>query len=142
LLFARSRAGLPGLALVLGIGATTETLSTPLLVMIHPRMPLRRLFEGYALIGLSLTAMGLAAVALTGAPSIWLVAGLSATAALLGLGNSVATLQLTTFFASQLESDDYAAVLRLRYSAQPRRFSPADWPLRSRAGRAYSRGPP
>jgi hypothetical protein len=76
---------------------------------------LRRLFEGYALIGLGLTGMGIAAVALTGASSVWLVTGLSAAAALIGLGNSVATLQLTTFFASQLDSDDYAAVLRLRY---------------------------
>jgi MFS family permease len=115
LLFAQARAGLPGLALVLGIGATAETLSTPLLVLTHPRAPLRRLFEGYALIGLGLTGMGIAAVALSGAPSVWLVAGLAAAAALIGLGNSVATLQLTTFFASQLDSDDYAAVLRLRY---------------------------
>jgi hypothetical protein len=115
LLFARAPAGLPGLALVLGIGATVETLSTPLLVLTQPSKPLRRLFEGYALIGLSLTAMGVAAVALAEAPSIWLVIGLSAAAALIGLGNSVATLQLTTFLASRLESDDYAAVLRLRY---------------------------
>jgi MFS family permease len=115
LLFANARAGLPGLALVLGVGATAETLSTPLLVLTHPRRPLRRLFEGYLIIGASLAGMGLAAAGLAGAPSIGLVAGLSVAAALIGLGNSVATLQLTTFLASQLDGDEYAAVLRLRY---------------------------
>ncbi|MBW8812970.1 MAG: MFS transporter [Caulobacterales bacterium] len=115
LLFAGAHAGLPGLAVVLGVGATTETLSTPLLVLTQPRRPLRRLFEGYMIIGLSLAAMGLAAALLAGAPSIWLVAVLSATAAMIGFGNSVATLQLTSFLASRLDGDDYAAVLRLRY---------------------------
>lgn len=115
LIFTQVRAGLPGLAIVLGVGATVEIVSTPLLVMTQPRKPLRRLFEGYALIGVSLALMGVAAVALAGAPALWMVSGLSAAAALIGLGNSVATLQLTSFFASQLESDDYAAVLRLRY---------------------------
>jgi hypothetical protein len=115
LLFTQSGAGLPGLAIVLGVGATVEIVSTPLLVLTQPARPLRRLFEGYALIGASLAGMGACALALADAPAGWLVAGLAASAALIGLGNSVATLQLTTFLATRLAGDDYAAVLRLRY---------------------------
>lgn len=112
LLFAQGGAGggLAGLALVVGIGATVEIVSTPLLVLTHPARPLRRLFQGYVLIGVSLAAMGLAAAA----PPAWQVPALCAAAALIGFGNSVATLQITTFFASRLAADDYAAVLRLR----------------------------
>jgi len=114
LLFVQGDVGLPGLAIVMGVGATTEIVSTPLLVLTHPRRPLRRLFQGYVMIGASLAVMGAAAVALADAPAVWLVAGLAAAAALVGVGNSIATLQITTFFATRLSSDDYAAVLRLR----------------------------
>ena len=57
LLFAEGGAGggLTGLALVVGAGATAEIVSTPLLVLTQPKRPLRRLFEGYILIGASLT---------------------------------------------------------------------------------------
>lgn len=112
LLFAQGGAagGLSGLALVVGVGATVEIVSTPLLVLTHPARPLARLFQGYVLIGASLASMGLAAAA----PPAWQVPALAAAAALIGFGNSVATLQITTFFASRLAADDYAAVLRLR----------------------------
>lgn len=114
LLFVQGDIGLAGLAIVMGVGATTEIISTPLLVLTRPHRPLRRLFQGYVMIGASLALMGAAAIALADAPTAWLVAGLAAAAALVGVGNSIATLQITTFFASRLSSDDYAAVLRLR----------------------------
>jgi MFS transporter, DHA3 family, macrolide efflux protein len=114
LLFVQGDVGLAGLAIVMGVGATTEIVSTPLLVLTHPRRPLRRLFQGYVMIGASLSVMGVVAIALADAATAWLVAGLAAAAALVGVGNSIATLQITTFFATRLASDDYAAVLRLR----------------------------
>ncbi|WP_296596393.1 MFS transporter [Phenylobacterium sp.] len=114
LLFVQGDVGLPGLAIVMRVGATAEIVSTPLLVLAEARRPLRRLFQGYVMIGVSLSVMGAVAIALAGAPTAWLVAGLAAAAALVGVGNSVATLQITTFFATRLASDDYAAVLRLR----------------------------
>lgn len=114
LLFVQDGVGLPGLAIVMGVGATAEIVSTPLLVLTQAKRPLRRLFQGYVMIGASLSAMGMIAVALADAPTAWRVAGMAAAAALVGVGNSIATLQITTFFASRLASDDYAAVLRLR----------------------------
>ena len=41
----------------------------PLLVLTHPKRPLRRQFEGYVLIGVSLIGAGRAAIALPGAPT-------------------------------------------------------------------------
>lgn len=114
LLFVQGGIGLSGLAIVMGVGATAEIISTPLLVLTHAQRPLRRLFQGYVMIGASLAIMGAIAIALADAPTAWLVAGMAAAAALVGVGNSIATLQITTFFASRLSSDDYAAVLRLR----------------------------
>lgn len=111
LLFVEDGGGLAGLAVVVGVSATTEIVSTPLLVLTHPRRPLQRLFEGYVLIGASLALMGLAAAA---APPAWRVPTLALCGALVGFGNSVSTLQITTFFATRLAADDYAAVLRLR----------------------------
>lgn len=114
LLFVQGGIGLSGLAIVMGVGATAEIISTPLLVLTHAQRPLRRLFQGYVMIGASLSVMGAIAIALADAPTDWLVAGMATAAALVGVGNSIATLQITTFFASRLSSDDYAAVLRLR----------------------------
>jgi hypothetical protein len=102
--------GLTKLALVVGLGAAAEVVSTPILVLTQPARPLRRLFAGYVTIGLSLAAMGLAA----GLPGGWQLAGLCAAAVVMGVGNSTATLQITTFLATRLPRDDYAAVLRLR----------------------------
>jgi MFS transporter, DHA3 family, macrolide efflux protein len=103
--------GLAAVALIFGAGAAAELISTPLLVLTHPARPLRRLFQGYVLIGASLAAMGLAAAAL---PPAWRLPAMAATAILMGVGNSISTLQITTFFATRLPGDDYAAVLRLR----------------------------
>jgi hypothetical protein len=102
--------GLGAVALIFGTGAATELIATPLLVLTRPARPLQRLFEGYMLIGTSVAAMGFAAT--LSAP--WQIPGMCAAAVVLGVGNSVATLQITTFLASRLSSDDYAAILRLR----------------------------
>jgi DHA3 family macrolide efflux protein-like MFS transporter len=102
--------GLGAVALIYGAGATAEVISTPLLVLTRPQRPLRRLFQGYVLIGASLAAIG-AAAALPPGPQL---AAMAAAAIVLGVGNSISTLQITTFFATRLPGDDYAAVLRLR----------------------------
>lgn len=102
--------GLGGVAIVFGATAVSEMVTTPMLVLTHPARPLRRLYEGYALIGVSLTLMGLAA----GLPDAWRTPAMAATGVMIGLGNSMAGLQMMTFFASRLPGDDYAAVLRLR----------------------------
>ncbi|MBL8555319.1 MAG: hypothetical protein JNL41_13665 [Phenylobacterium sp.] len=110
LLFAQ-RGGLPDLAIVIGVGATAEIVSTPLLVLTNPARPLRRLFAGYVMIGASLALLGVTALL---APVEWRVPAMAGAALLIGVGNSVATLQITTFLATRLAGDDYAALLRLR----------------------------
>jgi hypothetical protein len=102
--------GLGAVALIYGAGATAEVLSTPLLVLTRPARPLRRLFQGYIMIGASLAALGAAAAL----PSPLQLVAMAGAAVLVGVGNSISTLQITTFFATRLPGDDYAAVLRLR----------------------------
>jgi hypothetical protein len=113
LLFAEQTGGggrLAAVALVFGATAVTEIVTTPLMVLTKPARPLRRLYAGYVLIGASLSAMGLAA---TLAEPLRTPA-MALCAAFIGLGNSIAGLQMITFFATRLQGDDYAAVLRLR----------------------------
>jgi MFS family permease len=103
-------AGLGAVALVFGAAAAAELVSGPVLVLAHPARPLRRQFEGYAMIGAGLAAVGAAA----SLPSSWQIPAMTACAFLMGIGNAVAGLQMMTFFGARLERDDYAAVLRLR----------------------------
>jgi hypothetical protein len=103
--------GLSDLAIVVGVGATAEIVSTPLLVLTNPARPLLRLFVGYVMIGACLALIGVAALL---APPEWRVPAMAAASLLMGVGNSVATLQITTFFATRLDGDDYATLLRLR----------------------------
>jgi hypothetical protein len=105
-----SGGGLAAVAIIYGAGATAEIVSTPLLVLTKPARPLLRLFQGYVMIGASLAALGAAAAL----PSGLQLAAMAGAAILVGVGNSVSTLQITTFFATRLPGDDYAAVLRLR----------------------------
>lgn len=102
--------GLGAVALVFGAAATAELVSGPVLVLTHPARPLRRQFEGYAMIGVGLAAVG----AVASLPSGWQIPAMTACAFLMGIGNAVAGLQMMTFFGARLERDDYAAVLRLR----------------------------
>ncbi len=102
--------GLGAVAIVFGAAAATELLAGPVLVLGEPSRPLRRQFEGYVMIGLSLTLVGVAAAL----PPPGRLPAMVAAAALMGLGNAVAGLQMMTFFAARLPADDHAAVLRLR----------------------------
>jgi DHA3 family macrolide efflux protein-like MFS transporter len=113
LLFSQSEGsgGLGAVALVFGAAAAGELLTMPLLVVLaQPKRPLRRQFEGYVMIGVSLVLLG-AAAALPGALR---VAAMTACAALMGIGGAIAHIQLVTFFGTRLSRDDHAAVLRLR----------------------------
>lgn len=112
LIFAQgdSAAGLAGVAIVFGAAAISELLAGPLVVLSEPRRPLRRQFEGYAVVGLSQALVGAAATL----PPPARVPAMAAAALVMGVGHSVAGLQMLTFFSSRLSSDDYAAVLRLR----------------------------
>ncbi len=112
LLFAQSEGagGLGAVALVFGTAAAAELLAGPVLVLGEPRRPLRRQFEGYVMIGLSLALVGAAAAL----PHSSRLPAMVAAAALMGVANAVAGLQMMTFFAARLASDDHAAVLRLR----------------------------
>lgn len=103
-------AGLAGVAVVFGAVAVTELLAGPLVVLTEPRRPLRRQFEGYLAIGLAQALVGAAALL----PSPARIPAMAAAALAMGVGHSVAGLQMLNFFSSRLSSDDYAAVLRLR----------------------------
>lgn len=102
--------GLAAVALVFGAAAVTELLAGPVLVLGEPRRPLRRQFEGYVLIGMSLALVGVAAAL----PAPARLPAMAAAAAVMGVANAVAGLQMMTVFAARLPSDDHAAVLRLR----------------------------
>lgn len=103
-------AGLAGVAVVFGAVAVTELLAGPLVVLTEPRRPLRRQFEGYLAIGLAQALVGAAALL----PPPARIPAMAAAALAMGVGHSVAGLQMLNFFSSRLSSDDYAAVLRLR----------------------------
>jgi hypothetical protein len=102
--------GLAGVAVVFGAAAVSELLAGPLVVLSEPRRPLRRQFEGYLLVGVAQALVGAGALL----PSPARIAAMTAAAVVMGVGHSVAGLQMLTFFSSRLGSDDYAAVLRLR----------------------------
>lgn len=110
LLFTERGGSLGDVAIIFAATAATELLSTPLLVLTSPRRPLRRLYHGYGLIGGGLALMGIAA----SLPESGRTPAMATCGLLIGLGNSTAGLQMMTFFASRLDDDDFAAVLRLR----------------------------
>jgi hypothetical protein len=78
---------------------------------VHPKRPWRSLFLGYMTIGASLALIG--ASELVG-PKPLRVPLMTAFALLMGLGNSMAGMQMTTFLGSRMEADAFAGVLRLR----------------------------
>jgi len=102
--------GLASVAIVFGAAAATELLAGPLVVLSAPARPLRRQFEGYVAVGVSQALVGAAALL----PGPGRIAAMVAAALAMGVGHSIAGLQMLTFFSSRLSSDDYAAVLRLR----------------------------
>ncbi len=69
------------------------------------------MFSGYAAIG---AGLALIALAQSLPPSLLQVLLMAAPACLIGVGNSMAGIQMLTFFGSRLGADDFAGVLRLR----------------------------
>ncbi len=102
--------GLAGVAVVFGAAAASELLAGPFVVLAQPQRPLRRQFEGYVAIGLAQSLVGAAALL----PGPARIPAMAAAALAMGVGHSIAGLQMLNFFSSRLSADDYAAVLRLR----------------------------
>jgi hypothetical protein len=103
--------GITAVALVLGAAAAGELLSNVVVVLMHLRNPWRFMFLGYATIGAGLALTGLAQSVL---PSELQVLAMTALAFAMGVGNSMAGIQMLTFFGSRLDADDFAGILRLR----------------------------
>jgi len=103
-------AGLAAVAVVFGAAAISELVAGPIVVLSEPKRPLRRQFEGYVVVGVSQALVG--AAGLLAGPAR--ITAMVVAALAMGVGHSVAGLQMLTFFSSGLSSDDYAAVLRLR----------------------------
>jgi MFS family permease len=102
--------GLTGVAIVFGAAAASELVSGPLVVLTEPARPLRRQLEGYLMVGVAQALVGAAAML----PPPARIPAMAGAALVMGVGHSIAGLQMLTFFSSRLSSDDYAAVLRLR----------------------------
>jgi len=102
--------GLAAVAIVFGAAAATELIAGPFVVLTDPKRPLRRQFEGYAVIGVAQALIGAAAML----PGPARIPAMVAAALVMGVAHSVAGLQMLSFFSTRLSSDDYAAVLRLR----------------------------
>lgn len=105
--------GLPTLALIMATQAIGDGATNLLTVTWRLRDPWRFLFAGYILRGLGLAAIG--AAALLAPPAIAPVA-MAAGGFLLGVGGSMAFLQMIPFFQTRLDVADATAVFRLRYA--------------------------
>lgn len=103
--------GIAAVAVVMGAAAASDLLSNLVVVLVQPRNPWRFMFGGYATIG---AGLALTALAQSMTPSLLQVLLMAALALLIGIGNSVAGIQMLTFFGSRLGADDFAGVLRLR----------------------------
>jgi hypothetical protein len=103
--------GISALALVFGAAAVGELGSNLVMAAVHPKRPWRLLFLGYMTIGASLALMGGTELFVPGLLRAPLMAVF---ALLMGLGNSMAGMQMTTFFGSRMGADEFAGVLRLR----------------------------
>ena len=103
--------GIAAVAVVMGAAAASDLLSNLVVVLVRPRNPWRFMFVGYATIG---AGLALIALAQSMAPSLLQVLLMAALALLIGIGNSMAGIQILTFFGSRLDADDFASVLRLR----------------------------
>lgn len=105
--------GLPTLALVMATQAVGDGLTNLLTVTWRVRDPWRFLFLGYILRGLGLAAIG--AAALFAPPGIAPFA-MAAGGFVLGVGGSIAFLQMMPFFQTRMDVADTTAVFRLRYA--------------------------
>jgi DHA3 family macrolide efflux protein-like MFS transporter len=116
LLFAQQQevgwiSGVAALALVFGASAAAELASNLIWAAVHPKRPWRALFLGYLMIGVGLALIGGTQLFV---PAPLQVPVMVAFASLIGVGNAVAGMQMTTFFGSRLGADAFAGVLRLR----------------------------
>ncbi len=103
--------GATSVALVLGATAAGEVLSNLKIVTMQLRDPWRFMFLGYAGIGAGLALIAAAQALL---PPLHQFPVLIALGFALGVGGSMAGIQMQTFFGSRMDAGDFAAVLRLR----------------------------
>lgn len=115
LLFQRGGApgGLAGLALVLAATAVGDGATNLVTVSWRVRDPWGFLFLGYVLRGLGLLGLGAAAVFV---PPPFALPAMAAGGLVLGIGGSIAFLQMMPFFQTRMDVADTTAVFRLRYA--------------------------
>lgn len=105
--------GLPTLALVMAATAVGDGLTNFVTVTWRVRDAWRFLFVGYMLRGLGLAWIGAAALM---APPAFAPLAMAAGGFVLGMGGSIAFLQMMPFFQTRLDVADATAVFRLRYA--------------------------
>lgn len=105
--------GLPTLALIMGATAVGDGLTNLVTVSWRIRDAWGFLFLGYVLRGLGLAAIGVAALV---APRWLAPLAMAGGGFVLGVGGSIAFLQMTPFIQTRMEVADAAAVFRLRYA--------------------------
>ena len=105
--------GLPTLALVMATQAVGDGLTNLITVSWRVRDGWRFLFVGYVLRGVGLAAIGVAA--LVASPQIAPLA-MAGGGFILGVGGSMAFLQMMPFFQTRMDVADATAVFRLRYA--------------------------
>ncbi len=105
--------GLPGLALVMAATAVGDGLTNLVTVSWRVRDAWGFLFLGYVLRGVGLIAVGVAALF---APRWIAPFAMAAGGFVLGIGGSVAFLQMMPFFQTRMDVADATAVFRLRYA--------------------------
>ncbi len=104
-------AGIVSVALIIGISAVSEIIFNLLIVMKQPKRPWQLMFMGYMTIGLGLLMIGIAQILPF---SIFLVLVMMLCAIIVGLGNTMAGIQMLTFFGDRMNPDDFSSILRLR----------------------------
>ncbi|WP_309605251.1 MFS transporter [Phenylobacterium sp.] len=105
--------GLPTFALIMATQAIGDGLTNLLTVTWRVRDGWRFLFVGYILRGLGLAVIGAAALF---APAWIAPIGMAAGGFVLGVGGSMAFLQMMPFFQTRMDVADATAVFRLRYA--------------------------
>jgi len=105
--------GLPTLALVMGATAAGDGLTNLVTVSLRVRDAWRFLFLGHLLRGIGLAAIGAAALVVPARIASLLMAG---GGFVLGVGGSIAFLQMMAFFQTRMDAADAAAIFRLRYA--------------------------
>ena len=105
--------GLPTLALVMATQAVGDGLTNLITVSWRVRDGWRFLFVGYMLRGAGLAAIGVAALV---APPQVAPLAMAAGGFVLGVGGSMAFLQMMPFFQTRMDVADATAVFRLRYA--------------------------